>query len=231
MLQQTQVERVIPKYRSFIRTFPSFTKLAQSSLSEVLIAWQGLGYNRRARMLHQCARMVVDRYAGQLPRTHDELMKFPGIGHYTAGAVMAFAFSKGVPIIETNIRTVYLHHFFQKRKSVSDKEILEVVSKTVQYEQSREWYYALMDYGSFLKKTIGNVNSRSVHHVKQKPFKDSDRQIRGGIIRILTKRSCSKSYLVETLDFGESRIEVQLQRLLVEGMISQKRNHYHLGTL
>ena len=163
MLQQTQVERVVPYYASFLKRFPSLAKLANASLGDVLRAWQGLGYNRRAKMLHACAQTVVHTYRGKFPRTQSELMKLPGIGHYTAGAVMAFAFDECAPIIETNIRTVYIHHFFHDEIDIPDSKIVQLTVRTLDKENPREWYYALMDYGAFLKKTVGNQNVRSKH--------------------------------------------------------------------
>ena len=112
MLQQTPVDRVLPKYQEFLKQFPSIKKLAAASLGDVLRAWQGLGYNRRAKYLHQCAAVIIYDNGGIWPRTVNELQALPGIGPYTAGAVMAFAYNQPIPIIETNIRTVYLHHFF-----------------------------------------------------------------------------------------------------------------------
>jgi A/G-specific adenine glycosylase len=108
MLQQTQALRVVPKYEHFLQTFPTIQVLAKSPLSTVLRTWQGLGYNRRAKMLHECAKIVVKKYNGRFPKDLDTLVALPGIGHYTAGAIMAFAYNTWTPIIETNIRSVYL---------------------------------------------------------------------------------------------------------------------------
>ena len=111
MLQQTQVERVIPYYEKFLKEFPTFFDLEKSDLPKVLRLWSGLGYNRRAKMLRECARDVVGKYNGKLPRTRLELEALPGIGPYTAGAIRAFAFNERDVFIETNIRAVLLHHF------------------------------------------------------------------------------------------------------------------------
>jgi A/G-specific adenine glycosylase len=230
MLQQTQVDRVIPKYIAFLKMFPSLATLARAPLGDVLREWQGLGYNRRAKMLHECAQTITNDYRGRLPRTHAELMKLPGIGHYTAGAILAFAYGEGVPIIETNIRMVFLHHFFRDAHDVSDVEILKYVTRTLDNENARAWYYALMDYGAHLKKIIPHQNSRSRHYTKQSPFQNSDRQIRGGIIRALTEKLCSKKSLRNALVFPESRIELQLQKLIAEGMIVEKGNQFGLPT-
>lgn len=219
MLQQTQVDRVLPKYTAFIKRFPSLQVLAKASLGDVLREWQGLGYNRRAKMLHQCAQSVVQEYKGRLPSTQNELMKLPGIGHYTAGAVMAFAFQESVPIIETNIRTVFIHHFFHDDTDVCDTDIQKYVARTLDIENPREWYYALMDYGAFLKKTIGNQNSRSRHYTKQSTFKNSDRQIRGAILRLLATQNYSRIEMHKALPYEIDRIDAQCEKLLSEGLI------------
>lgn len=228
MLQQTQVDRVLPKYTAFLKRFPSLATLASASLGDVLREWQGLGYNRRAKMLHMCARAVVREYNGRLPRTHDELMKLPGIGHYTAGAVMAFAFHESIPIIETNIRTVYIHHFFQDDTDVHDTDIQKFVVRTLNTENPREWYYALMDYGVFLKKTIGNQNSRSKHYTKQSTFKNSDRQIRGAILRLLSEGAYTRTKMHKALPFEIDRIDAQCEKLLTEGLIVLEQKQFKL---
>lgn len=115
MLQQTPVERVIEKYRRFIATFPDFSSLAKAPLHRILEVWQGLGYNRRALALKRIAEIVIKRYDGILPSTVKILMTFPGIGRYTASAINAFAFNKPTVIIETNIRSVFIHFFFHAR--------------------------------------------------------------------------------------------------------------------
>jgi A/G-specific adenine glycosylase len=229
MLQQTQVERVIPKYNAFLKRFGTVRKLAQSSLGEVLVIWQGLGYNRRAKMLHQCAEIVTKQHKGIFPKTQKGLVSLPGIGPYTAGAVLAFAYDISVPLIETNIRTVYLHHFFHDTTDVTDSEILRLVSITQDLENPRAWYYALMDYGSYLKKTHGNPNKKSAHYTKQSAFSGSDRQIRGGIIRALTKKPHSRIELHNVLSSSEDlRIDAQIERLKEEEMVVYKRGKYSL---
>ena len=247
MLQQTQVDRVIPKYKAFIKKFPTAASLAQASLGDVLREWQGLGYNRRAKMLHECARVVYQNRRGltpTIPRTYDELVRLPGIGPYTAGAVMAFAYNEAIPIIETNIRTTFMHHFFHDVADISDKEILRLTAVFLegkkQKENPREWYWALMDYGAYLKKTVGNQNSRSKHYTKQSAFKNSDRQIRGAILRMLTapkekdiRRKASPCDLTrrmfhKALPFDLSRIDAQLERLREEGMIIKMGQKYSL---
>jgi A/G-specific adenine glycosylase len=229
MLQQTQVERVIPKYEAFIKKWPTAKKLSQAQLSEVLILWQGLGYNRRAKFLHQCAQTIVSDYKGVFPTTRSELERLPGIGPYTAGALLAFAFNQPVVLIETNVRRVYLHHFFSKETNVSDPDIFPLLEKTLPQDKAREWYAALMDYGTHIKKTVPNPNVRSKHYSKQSTFKGSDREIRGAILKVLTQSAANQAELQKTLNtFEQTRVEEQTVILLKEGLIQLTKKNYHL---
>ncbi len=228
MLQQTQVDRVIPKYKNFLKKFPTVQKLSEAPLGEVLREWQGLGYNRRAKMLHECARTIVRERKGKFPKTYTELVRLPGIGNYTAGAVLAFAFNTSIPIIETNIRAVVIHHFFRDTTDVTDTEILSIVTRTLDSKNSREWYYALMDYGAYIKKEFGNPNSRSKHYTKQSTFKNSDRQIRGAVLRLLAQGRCTRKKVHAELSFDIDRIDAQVERLMEEGMIVRTKSTYTL---
>lgn len=228
MLQQTQVERVLPKYQEFIRRFPNTKQLATAKLSEVLKLWQGLGYNRRAQLLHQCAKTLRSDYNGRFPRSYDGLQALPGIGPYTAGAVLAFAYNQAVPIIETNIRTVYLHHFFRRYTKVSDQAILQLVEKHLAAAEPRMWYAALMDYGSYVKRSHGNPNVRGKAYTKQTTFAGSDRQIRGAIIRSLAETAQTKRQLQKAVVATPDRLEEQLNKLVQEGLVSQRGQRYHL---
>jgi A/G-specific adenine glycosylase len=222
MLQQTQVDRVIPKYQEFIKHWPTMTKLANARLSEVLRVWQGLGYNRRAKFLHRCAQQVVTEHNGRLPKDLKTLQTLPGIGQYTASAIMAFAHNHPVRMVETNIRTAYLHHFFPVTTDVSDKEIFPIIEATMLRQEPRVWYSALMDYGSHLKRTVGNLNQKAQGYKKQSVFKGSDREIRGAIIRTLTASSTSltKTQLNKKLThFDAGRVAKQLQKLSQEGLV------------
>jgi A/G-specific adenine glycosylase len=231
MLQQTQVERVIPKYEAFFRTFPTLEVLARAPLGTVLRLWQGLGYNRRAKHLHECAKILIEKYKGSFPRDHTTLMSLPGLGHYTAGAVMVFAFNTPVPFIETNIRSVYLHHFFEYDEEVKDSALMPLIERTLDQKNPRAWYYALMDYGSYIKKMYGNPNIRSKHHVRQSTFKGSDREIRGAIIRLLSIRPHTRNLILKLLkQFPDIRIDAQLAGLLKEGMILKVKTTYQLPT-
>lgn len=223
MLQQTQVERVIPKYNLFIRKFPSLLSLACARLSGVIAVWQGLGYNRRAVYLKRTATHIAGNYKGRIPRSPDILQTLPGIGNTTASAIAAFAFGQPTIFIETNIRTVYIHFFLTRKRKIHDKEIAVLLEQTLDYRNIREWYYALMDYGVHLKKQQNNLNKRSVHYTKQSRFEGSSRQVRGKIIRLLsengkmTKRKIEQAIQLQNHDLGG--ILTQLQK---DGLIHKK---------
>jgi A/G-specific adenine glycosylase len=225
MLQQTQVSRVIPKFNEFITKFPSAESLAAAPLSDVLTVWSGLGYNRRAKFLHQTAQVIADEYNGEFPLAPDKLIKLPGIGRNTAGAIMAYAYNQPVAFVETNIRTVFIHHFFSNQTDVSDKEILRLVEQTMDPEHPREWYWALMDYGTFLKKSVSNIE-QSKHYTKQSKFHGSKRQIRGQVIRELTLGA--KSFSELKLLIVDDRLASILNELVDEVMIQQIGERYTL---
>jgi A/G-specific adenine glycosylase len=194
MLQQTQVPRVIEKYRQFLRVFPTFRRLAAASPREVLKVWQGLGYNRRALMLQRCAQVVVREHGGKLPADFDALRALPGIGPYTAGAVLAFAYNMPHPVIETNIRRVYLHHYFPKKKKVPDALLESIVARTLDRKNPRQWYSALMDYGTWLADQVENPNARSKHYTRQSKFEGSLRQLRGQVLALSLSNGSLKEF-------------------------------------
>ena len=232
MLQQTQVERVLPKYELFIKQYPNVKALAKAPLGAVLGLWVGLGYNRGAKFLHEAARAVA-AHKGKFPTTAAGLQTLPGVGPYTAGAVAAFAYNEPVSIIETNIRTVFTHHYFKEATGVSDAEIMAKVEKTLDRENPREWYYALMDYGVYLKKTFGSNNAQSRHYTKQSKFTGSDRQIRGFIIRTLTTTQKPLNLLRISKagqQYEKERIRMQLEKLQAEGMIKNEKGRSTLVT-
>lgn len=221
MLQQTQVERVIPKYEAWLTVLPDWVTLAAASKQQILTLWQGLGYNRRALALAQLAQQVTHEYAEKLPRTEAELLELPGIGPYTAAAVRAFAFNEPVMMIETNIRTVFIHHFFEKRTTaVPDTELVSLITATLDTQRPREWYWALMDYGSHLKRLHGNPARRSAHHVRQSPFVGSKREVRGAVVRLLTATPrVTEARLMQQLPFERSRITSVLKDLERDGFV------------
>lgn len=217
MLQQTQVQRVVPKYEQFIKTFPDIAALADASLEDVYKIWQGLGYNRRAKFLRNTALQVKQTYSGTLPRKAEELTTLPGIGKNTAGAIQAYAYNQPIVFVETNIRTVYIHHFFDDERMVSDKEILPLIEQTLDHNNPREFYWALMDLGSHIKKTNGNNIQRSLHYKAQTKFSGSARQVRGKILRLLAEKKYEVKELAELIN--DDRFDDILRGLLKDGLV------------
>ena len=221
MLQQTQSSRVIPKYKAFLEAFPNARALAEAPVHDVLSLWQGLGYNRRALLLKRTAEDIITKHKGRFPKTHNELVALPGIGPYTASALMAFAYNTPTVMIETNIRAVFIHFFFPKSKKVPDAKLLPLIEKYMDRENPREWYNALMDYGSMLKATVPNPSRKSKHHTKQSKFNGSMRQVRGAIIRLYTENpKMSQSRLVASLSYEPEVIKIQYKKLKDEGFFS-----------
>ncbi|HVV25618.1 MAG TPA: hypothetical protein VHC21_01110 [Candidatus Saccharimonadales bacterium] len=220
MLQQTQVARVIVKYQEFLERFPAVEALAAAPLGDVLRVWNGLGYNRRAKFLWQAAGQLARDYGGRFPAKEAELVKLPGIGRATAGAILAYAFDRPVVFVETNIRTVFIHHFFNDRTAISDKEITELIKKTLPEEQSREWYWALMDYGTHLKKTVGNLNRHSQSYAKQSKFEGSLRQVRGQVLRTLGQGPRQLDEL--RTEIKDERLDAVIASLAAEGLIHRR---------
>jgi A/G-specific adenine glycosylase len=230
MLQQTQTERVAKIYPLFLERFPTVSALAHASLRDLLLAWQGLGYNRRAKYLQESAQVIVQQYNGDVPHTPEQLVQLPGIGKATAASICAFAFNAPTVFIETNIRTVYIHFFFPLQDKVHDQEIMPLVAHTVDQANPREWYYALMDFGVFLKKQGANPSRKSVHHVKQSKFEGSNRQIRGKIIKLLAQNhTMHKDELLRYFEQEkDDRVSVILAQLCAEGFLKDLNNVFTL---
>lgn len=185
MLQQTQTDRVAPKFELFMATFPTIQDLAAASFEAVLTVWSGLGYNRRARFLWLAAQEIVNKHGGVVPQNSSQLQELPGIGPNTAGSIAAFAYDLPTTFLETNIKAVLIHYFFKDHELVSDKELLPLAAAVLATESPREWYYALMDHGVMLKKTVINPTRKSSSYTKQSKFEGSVRQVRGAVLRTL----------------------------------------------
>ncbi len=227
MLQQTQVERVAEKYEQFLAAFPDFVALAKAPTAKLLRIWSGMGYNRRALALQRLANVVVTEYRGKLPSDPAELVKLPGIGPYTAGAVAAFAFNEPVIFMDTNIRRVFIHEFFKDRQGVHDDELIPLIEQTLPRENARTWYNSLMDYGSMLKREEGNANLRSAHYARQSPFENSNRQVRGAILKLLVKRgSLTAARIIAETGMDPERVGKNVADLVREGFIKKKGRTY-----
>lgn len=227
MLQQTQVDRVITKYREFLSAFPGFPSLAKAQPAKLLRLWSGLGYNRRALALKALAQKVMSEHNGRLPSDPAVLIALPGIGPYTAGAIAAFAFSRPVVFMDTNIRRVYIHEFFRDKKNIRDEELLPLVQRTLDTRDPGKWYNALMDYGSMLKKEQVNPNKRSAHYIRQSPFENSNRQVRGRILKALVHGTALTSdRIVKETGMDAERVTRNLGKMEKEGFIRKKGRMY-----
>lgn len=212
MLQQTQVARVETRWQEWLDRFPTVGDLAAAPVSDVLAAWQGMGYNRRALSLKKAAETIAQEYDGAFPRSVKELVALPGIGPATAQGIRSFAFDLPGVYLETNVRTVVLHHLFPDASEVSDKELTPIVEATCPAavctdeadeatvrlqlagrfadpqdarDTPRAWYYAMLDYGAYLKKTVPNPSRRAKAYTRQSKFEGSHRQKRAEAVRML----------------------------------------------
>ena len=235
MLQQTQVARVLHKYNEFLAAFPTVSDLAAAPTVSLLSVWKGLGYNRRALNLRRAAQAIVAEHGGKFPRDAAQLEALPGIGQSTRGALLAFAFGIATPFIETNIRAVYIHCFFagkksspaSKRGTVTDKELMPLIEKTLDTLNPRVWYYALMDYGVHLKSSLPNPSRKSAHHARQSPFKGSNRELRSNLLQFVMKGPRRQKLVIEHfVALGKEKADIQrnLDDLKMEGFVSVKRN-------
>lgn len=227
MLQQTQVPRVMEKYKSFLKTFPTLQDLANASLAEVLKEWSGLGYNRRAKFLRATAIGVVEKYGGRIPVDAAALRALPGIGAYTASAVRVFAHNLPDVLIETNVRTVFFHHWNELCKSdlhkqktkIADAQLLPYIHLAAEGQDPRTWNWALMDYGAYLKQSGVKLNAKSTHYTKQSKFEGSLRQMRGDILRQLQEGKQPT---------GDARLESALVSLEKDSMIKKTASGYRI---
>lgn len=239
MLQQTQVTRVDGRWQRWLERFPTIEMLSQADKADVLEEWQGMGYNRRALSLLKAARMIVDGGTG-FPRDKRELVNLPGIGPATAAGIRAFAFNLPGTYLETNVRTVFLHELFPKQKDVPDKLISPLVEASCPQDDPRGWYYALLDYGAWLKRSVPNPSRRSRSHVRQSSFEGSHRQKRAEVVRILlaaksggaTVQEVATSLAYAEQKAGRSSIEpayaeALLEELAKEGFCSQVDGRWH----
>ena len=230
MLQQTQVARVIDKYSQFLRRFPDVESVARAPLRAILAVWQGLGYNRRALAFKNLAGIVVDRYGSKIPPAIEALKALPGVGVATAGAVCAFAFDQPAIFIETNIRSVFIHFFFQSRRDVKDSEILPLIKQTLDAKRPRHWYYALMDYGAALKERHSNPSRRSAHYTRQSPFEGSLRQVRGNILKALVEQpGLTERTLVRECNREHKIVSEVIRQLRAEGFIIKKGSRFFIS--
>lgn len=220
MLQQTQVSRVLPKFDQWMKQYPTLSSLNGSNLKNVLIIWQGLGYQRRAKSLLLTAKLVR-----RIPKIFTDLLALPGIGIYTASAISAFAYNQfSHPVLETNIRTALIEHFHSNEDKVHDGALYDDLTRLESYTEvqalgARVWYYALMDFGASLKKSRISHNKKSVHHTVQTPYRGSMRQLRAKVLFAVTHDD------IFPLD---ERHTLVLEQLTNDGYLMEKKGKYFL---
>ena len=240
MLQQTQVPRVETRMPAWLDRFPTVQALAQAAPSDVLDAWQGMGYNRRALALHRAAQRVVEDWDGEFPRETRDLIALPGIGPATAQGIRSFAFDLPGVYLETNVRSVFLHELFPEEEAVSDKVLLPLVEAAAFHPAAaadpRRWYYGLLDYGAHLKATVPNPSRRSAGHSRQSAFEGSRRQKRAWITRrvLAAPEGVSRAVVLADLNTAElaaGRPEVEpplfdsiVADLLAEGFFREEND-------
>jgi A/G-specific adenine glycosylase len=230
MLQQTQVDRVINKFIDFTGLFPDFRSLADSNLEDVLATWKGLGYNRRAVALRNAARIIVETFEGTLPDSPDQLKTLPGIGNATAASITTFAFNKPVVFLETNIRTVLIYHFFRDKQNIDDATLMNAAETVLDKKNPREWYSAMMDYGTMLKRSIGNESKKSRSYKKQTSFRGSRRELRGKILKLLLEnKSCTPRKLSTLLDNNTDSLLPVLSQLVNENIVRCESGKYMIA--
>lgn len=233
MLQQTQVDRVRTKYIEFLKKFPRVEILARTPFGDVLRLWSGLGYNRRARYLHECAKEVVAKHKGKFPSDLASLQALPGVGLSTAAALSAFSFQKDEPMIDTNIRRILARTFFKNRIS-GDKELYVFAKTLIPAGKGGAWNYAMLDLGATLctarnhspfcplMKLHGKVGD-FVYKKPQKKFLGSDRYYRGKLVAFLaTKKRSSVGATQDALGLSNIRAHKIIKKLLHEGLLRKR---------
>lgn len=230
MLQQTQTSRVEQKFEQFMSKFPTVYDLASSSLHDVLALWSGLGYNRRGRFLWLSSKVIVEQWNGLISDDPEVLVQLPGIGKNSAGSIVAFAYNKPTIFLETNVRAVLIHYFFSDRDDVHDKELLPLLHLLVDRENPRDFYYALMDLGVWLKKQYKNPTRKSLSYNKQSPFKGSVRQVRGAILRcLLAEKKMQKEDLFKKLEYQKELFDLALKQLTHEQLIVTNNSFFKIA--
>jgi len=226
MLHQTQVDRVLPRYRAWVERWPDWHSLAAADRRQVLAAWSGLGYNRRALYLRDIARIVVHDYGGELPDDYNALCRLPGIGPYTANAILIFVFNRRAVAIDTNVRRVLIHELHLS-PGISPRHLEEIARLVLPTGEVATWHHALMDYSAMvLPRRLPSAPARS----KQSTFRGSLRQVRGEIVRQLTRKTRVKTTTVaQALHQGEPVVRRAARALEREGMVAVRGQFIYLA--
>lgn len=232
MLQQTQVPRVIEKYKEFLSLFPTVHVLARASLRDVLRVWSGLGYNRRGKFLHDAAKVIDGKYAGDINAATSG-GKLPGVGPYTRAAVRVFAFNEPHTLLETNVRATFIHHFFPEAKTVADKKLVPLMEAAAADQDPREWHWALMDYGVHIKKLHQNPARRSAAYAKQSKFRGSLREVRGILLKSLSHSTKIDTDLylevAKHTHIKKARVQEALESLVRDGLVKKVKGKWRIA--
>lgn len=252
MLQQTQVDRVRERYAAFFRRWSTVSAFASASLAEVLGFWTGLGYNRRAKHLRSAANVVVTVHGGKVPMVSADLLSLPGVGPYTAAAVLAFAGNIDTVVCDTNVRRVVLRYFFGGEHAAAlppPRELDAVMGRLLPRGRSREWHSALMDIGALVctgrlpdcahcplrrgcRSASARAEGRSVLRRLVRPqsaFEGSRRQVRGTVVRLLAaagRKGLSAERLSAALP--DADVPTVVDDLIAEGLVETSNGAFRL---
>jgi A/G-specific adenine glycosylase len=245
MLQQTQASRVVPAYGAFLARFPSVRALAEAPRRDALVAWDGLGYNRRAVALSEAARVIVREHGGRVPAGTGALQRLPGVGPYTAAAIASIAFGVPVPAIDTNVRRVVARAFEGvEADEVAPRGIRDLASAWLDPEDPGGWNQALMDLGREVCRSRPRCDAcplsvtcryRALGHEprpgrsRQRAFDGSFRQVRGAVVRALrARRSATAGELAALTGFEMARVREAIERLVGDGILVDRRGRVGL---
>lgn len=250
MLQQTQVDRVIPRWQAWLERWPTPQALASSSVADALMMWDRLGYPRRARWLWQCATIISEQYDGIIPEDDDALRALPGIGTYTAAAIRAFAFGRRALVLDTNVRRVIARHWLgQDRPTPQPTSAERALAASVWPSgdaSAARWSAAVMELGALICTArdprcaqcpiagtcawrAAGYPQTSTPRRKQAPYEGSDRQARGAILAALRQRDQSFAQLAEVLP-DKDRLTRIINSLTTDGLVEKHRGRFRLGS-
>ena len=223
MLQQTQVERVKKYYETFLNKYPNLETLAEAQTPELLATWQGLGFNNRVLRLREATKQILQNYKGRYPQQLKQLTSLPGVGEYTASAILAFAFNIEAPVVDTNIRRVLIYEL-NLDENISIKKLQEIALQITPKGKARQWNNALMDYSSLIT-TASKTQIKS--QGTQGKFEGSTRQVRSTIVKELLKNnSITKQSIKE--QFPQHNIEKILNSLEKDNIIKTQNRRIYL---
>ena len=249
MLQQTHVPRVLPRFERFVALFPTPRACAAAPLADMLVEWQGMGYPRRCKNLQLAAQMMVDRFDGEVPQTLNELLELPGVGPYTARAVLTFAFDADVAVVDTNVARVLARI---SGKVLNARASQEMADAWLPIGFSRDWNQVMMDFGATVctarkahcescpvlaqcvwKGGVDNemdpAKTSAFTSKPQAKFAGSDRQARGKLMKALTVSGVSQERLVAVMEITDAERALRLAQALVnEGLVEYSSQGYQL---